>query len=67
MLPFFAIALFFDWAYDDASLALRAIRLTFLLAGSGIAYLLMARALKVSEIAGLKAFATSTLRRRRDK
>ena len=67
MLPFFAIALFFDWAYDDASLALRAIRLTFLLAGSGIAYLLMARALKVSEIAGLKAFVTSTLRRRRDK
>jgi putative peptidoglycan lipid II flippase len=67
MLPFFAIALFFDWAYDDASLALRATRLTFILAGSGIAYLFMARALKVSEIAGLKAFATSTLRRRRDK
>jgi putative peptidoglycan lipid II flippase len=64
MLPFFAIALFFDWAYDDASLALRAIRLTFILAGSGIAYLFLARALKVSEIAGLKAFATSTLRRR---
>jgi putative peptidoglycan lipid II flippase len=67
MLPFFAIALFFDWAYDDASLALRAIRLTFILAGSGIAYLFLARALKVSEIAGLKAFATSTLRRRRVK
>jgi putative peptidoglycan lipid II flippase len=67
MLPFFAIGLFFNWAYDDASLALRAIRLTFILAGSGTAYLLMARALKVSEIAGLKAFATSTLRRRREK
>ncbi len=67
MLPFFAITLYFDWAYDDASLALRAIRLLFILAGSGIAYLFIARALKVSEISGLKGFAASTLRRRRDK
>jgi putative peptidoglycan lipid II flippase len=67
MLPFFAIAFYFDWAYDDASLALRALRLAFILAGSGIAYLLIARALKVSEIAGLRGFATSTLRRRRNK
>jgi putative peptidoglycan lipid II flippase len=67
MLPFFAIALYFDWAYDDASLALRAIRLLFILAGSGITYLFIARALKVSEIAGLKGFAASTLRRRRGK
>ncbi len=67
MLPFFAIALYFDWAYDDASLAIRAIRLLFILAGSGIAYLFIARALKVSEISGLKGFAASTLRRRRDK
>ena len=67
MLPFFAIAFYFDWAYDDASLALRAIRLLFILAGSGIAYLFIARALKVSEISGLKGFAASTLRRRRDK
>ena len=67
MLPFFAIAFYFDWAYDDASLALRAIRLIFILAGSGIAYLFIARALKVSEISGLKGFAASTLRRRRDK
>ena len=64
MLPFFAIALYFDWAYDDASLALRAIRLIFILAGSGIAYLFIARALKVSEISGLKGFAAATLRRR---
>ena len=67
MLPFFAIAFYFDWAYDDASLALRALRLVFILAGSGIAYLFIARALKVSEIAGLRGFATSTLRRRRNK
>jgi putative peptidoglycan lipid II flippase len=67
MLPFFAIALYFDWAYDDASLALRAIRLLFILAGSGITYLFIARALKVSEVSGLKGFAAATLRRRRDK
>lgn len=67
MLPFFAIAFYFDWAYDDASLALRAIRLLFILAGSGIAYLFIARALKVSEISGLKGFVVAALRRRRDK
>ena len=67
MLPFFAIAFYFDWAYDDASLALRAIRLVFILAGSGIAYLFIARALKVSEVSGLKGFAAATLRRRRGK
>ena len=67
MLPFFAIAFYFDWAYDDASLALRAIRLLFILAGSGITYLFIARALKVSEVSGLKGFAAATLRRRRGK
>ena len=66
MLPFFAIAFYFDWAYDDASLALRAIRLLFILAGSGVAYLFIARALKVSEVSGLRGFVAATLRRRRD-
>jgi len=67
MLPFFAITFYFDWAYDDASLALRAIRLLFILAGSGVAYLFIARALKVSEVSGLRGFVAATLRRRRDK
>jgi putative peptidoglycan lipid II flippase len=67
MLPFFAIAFYFDWAYDDASLALRTIRLVFILAGSGIAYLFIARALKVSEVSGLRGFVAATLRRRRSK
>lgn len=67
MLPFFAVTFYFDWAYDDASLALRAIRLLFILLGSGIAYLFIARALKVSEISGLKGFVVAALRRRRDK
>lgn len=67
MLPFFAIALMFNWFYDDAPLVIRAARLGLLLGASGIAYLLVARALKVSEIAGLRGFATSVLQRRRKK
>ena len=65
MLPFFAIALIFNWIYDDASLPVRAVRLALLLGGSGLGYLLAAKAFKVSEIAGLRGFATSLLQRRR--
>jgi putative peptidoglycan lipid II flippase len=65
MVPFFAIAQYFNWAYDETTLVMRIIRLTFVLGGSGLAYLLCARALKVSEIAGLRGFATSVLQRRR--
>ncbi|MEY3578243.1 MAG: hypothetical protein RIS49_221 [Actinomycetota bacterium] len=67
MLPFFAIALIFNWIYDDASLPVRAVRLALLLGGSGLGYLLAAKAFKVSEIAGLRGFATSLLQRRRKK
>jgi putative peptidoglycan lipid II flippase len=65
MVPFFAISQYFDWAYDETSLVMRIIRLAFVLGGSGLAYLLCARALKVSEIAGLRGFATSIFERRR--
>jgi putative peptidoglycan lipid II flippase len=65
MVPFFAITIYFGWAYQETTIAIRALRLIFILAGSGVAYLLVARALKVSEIAGLKGFATSVLQRRR--
>jgi putative peptidoglycan lipid II flippase len=67
MLPFFAIALIFNWFYDDAPLPIRAVRLALLLGGSGLGYLLAAKAFKVSEIAGLRGFATSLLQRRRKK
>ena len=67
MLPFFAIALIFNWIYDDASLPVRAVRLALLLGGSGLGYLSAAKAFKVSEIAGLRGFATSLLQRRRKK
>jgi putative peptidoglycan lipid II flippase len=65
MVPFFAIAQYFGWAYQDTTLTIRALRLILVLGGSGVAYLLAARALKVSEIAGLRGFATSVLQRRR--
>ena len=65
MAPFFAITVYFGWAYQETTITVRALRLIFVLAGSGVAYLLVARALKVSEIAGLKGFATSVLQRRR--
>lgn len=65
MVPFFAISQYFNWAYDETTPVMRIIRLTFVLGGSGLAYLLCARALKVSEIAGLRGFATSVLQRRR--
>ena len=67
MLPFFAIAQYFGWVYQETTLSLRALRLLFLLAGSGLAYLFLAKALKVSEIAGLRAFAASLFSRSRNK
>ena len=67
MLPFFAIAQYFGWAYQETALSLRALRLLLLLTGSGLAYLFLAKALKVSEIAGLRAFAASIFSRSRNK
>jgi len=67
MFPFFALAQYFGWAYEETTLTMRTLRLALVLSGSGLAYLLMARLLKVSEIAGLKAFATKALQRARKK
>jgi putative peptidoglycan lipid II flippase len=65
MLPFFVISQYFGWAYDETTLTIRVLRLILVLGGSGVAYLLCAKLLKVSEIAGLRGFATSVLQRRR--
>jgi putative peptidoglycan lipid II flippase len=65
MLPFFALAQYFGWAYEETTLTMRALRLILVLGGGGAAYLFCAKLLKVSEIAGLRAFATSLLQRRR--
>ena len=67
MAPFFALAQYFGWAYEETTLAIRTLRLVIVLFGSGVAYLLLARLFKVSEIAGLRAFATKALQRARKK
>jgi putative peptidoglycan lipid II flippase len=67
MSPFFLLVQYFGWLYDDVSLTIRALRLLLTLLGSGVAYLLCAKLFKVSEIAGLKGFATSLLQGRRKK
>jgi putative peptidoglycan lipid II flippase len=67
MLPFFAIARYFGWAYQETTLSLRALRLLLLLTGSGLAFLFLAKGLKVSEIAGLRAFIAKVINRSRNK
>lgn len=67
MLPFFAIAQYFGWAYQETTLSLRALRLLLLLTVSGFAYLFLAKTLKVSEIAGLRAFTATIISRSRNK
>jgi putative peptidoglycan lipid II flippase len=65
MLPFFAVVQYFRWIYEDTTLLMKVLRLAMVLVGSGVAYLFAARSLNVSEIAGLKGFATSLTKRRR--
>ena len=63
MAPLFALSTYLGWVNDDVSIALRALRLIFTLGCSGLAYLFFAHRFKVAEIAGLHAFATSTLKK----
>ena len=65
MLPFFAIAYLFGWVSDDAQPIIGVLRLALILVGSGVGFLLIAHALKITEIATLKEFAISLFRRRK--
>ena len=65
MLPFFATALFFGWVSDDAQPIIGVLRLVFVLVGGGTAFLLLGHAFKITEIATLKEFAISLLRKRK--
>jgi putative peptidoglycan lipid II flippase len=65
MLPFFAIALFFGWVSDDAQPIIGVLRLVFVLVGGGAGFLLLGHAFKITEIAALKEFAISLLRKRK--
>ena len=65
MLPFFAIAYYFHWISDDAQPFLGVLRLTFVLVGGGVGFLLLAHAFKITEIATLKEFANSLFSKRK--
>jgi putative peptidoglycan lipid II flippase len=65
MLPFFATAYFLGWISDDAPPLLGVIRLAFVLTGSGLGFLLIAHAFKITEIAALRQFAISLFSKRR--
>jgi putative peptidoglycan lipid II flippase len=65
MLPFFAIAYYFGWVSDDAQPIIGVFRLIFVLLGSGIGFLILAHAFKITEIATLKEFAISLLQKRK--
>jgi putative peptidoglycan lipid II flippase len=65
MLPFFAIANFFHWISDDAAPLLGLLRLTFVLLGSGVGFVLLAHAFKITEITNLREFAISLFSKRK--
>jgi putative peptidoglycan lipid II flippase len=65
MLPFFALAYFLGWVSDDARPIVGLFRLTLILVSSGAGFLLMAHLFKITEIATLKEFAISLLRKRK--
>jgi putative peptidoglycan lipid II flippase len=65
MLPFFALAYFLGWISDDARPIVGVFRLVLILVGSGAGFLLMAHLFKITEIATLKEFAISLLRKRK--
>jgi putative peptidoglycan lipid II flippase len=65
MLPFFTIAYYFHWVSDDAQPLIGVLRLTFVLLGGGVGFLLLAHAFKITEIATLKEFAISLFSKRR--
>jgi hypothetical protein len=65
MLPLYLLARYLQWDSDAASLPMRSLRLVSLLSISGLGYLLATYLLKVGEIAGLREFATRTLKRRK--
>jgi putative peptidoglycan lipid II flippase len=65
MLPFFVIAYYFHWMSDNAQPFIGVLRLTFVLVGGGVGFLLLSHAFKITEIATLKEFAISLFSKRR--
>ena len=67
MAPFLFLSQHFGWATESTTFLMRAIHLLIVLGGGGLGYLLFGHLLNVSEISGLKGFATSFLQGRRTK
>jgi putative peptidoglycan lipid II flippase len=65
MVPFFVLAFMLDWMNDDAAPLIGVVRLLLVLVGSGTGFLLVAHALKITEITAMKEFAISLLGKRR--
>ena len=65
MAPLFALMYFLKWESADSSIILRAIRLTFILAASGLLYLLFAKIFKIAEIATLAEFGRGLMKKRK--
>jgi putative peptidoglycan lipid II flippase len=65
MVPFFVLAFMLDWMNDDAAPLIGVVRLLLVLVGSGAGFLLVAHALKITEITAMKEFAISLLGKRR--
>ena len=65
MVPFFLLAFFLNWMNDDAAPLIGVARLLLVLIGSGVGFLLVAHALKITEITAMKEFAISLLGKRR--
>jgi len=65
MVPFFLLAFFLNWMNDDAAPLIGVARLLVVLLGSGAGFLLVAHALKITEITAMKEFAISLLGKRR--
>ena len=63
MTPLFILSTYLGWVEDEAGIGIRALRLAATLLLSGLGYLFIAHRFKVAEIAGLRAFATSTLKK----
>jgi putative peptidoglycan lipid II flippase len=60
-LPLYLVVRYLGWGDDQVAISIRLLRLTAIIAMSGIGYLIAGHSFKVAEIAGLREFATTKL------
>jgi putative peptidoglycan lipid II flippase len=64
-LPLYLAVRYLGWGDDQVAISIRLLRLTAIIAISGIGYLIAGHSFKVAEIAGLREFATTKLNGRK--